>query len=347
MQMCQVAFLDDLESNLKRDAPATAELVSAWLDENMITFQHMAMSLAQHIPNIISIPTVFSPNASENVIAGLLQDIAMRLPSAHLTTPSTAQAMAQAMAPARCSLGSSVVHALHDLHSHFDFCEASGARLHGQRAAQQLHVQRFAATFIQAVWHGVVVRKKAKDLRTRRDAIFLISLHYARSRRARRLRRESRRMETDCASPNQAERHLAENMARRMALGRLRAARMREQRIEALKELQRNEGLKELKELNAMAQLIISVHALRWLSRSREAQLLSAQEAQKKLRKKAEEALAAPELDRAKVLIQRGALQRRMSAPTLMPIDMAIMAKANKTAAPFSSSQGLLTRTRA
>ena len=95
-----------------------------------------------------------------------------------------------------------------------------------------------------------------------------------------------------------------------------------------------------------MAYMIISVHALRWLSRSREAQLLSAQEAQKKLRKKAEEALAAPELDRAKVLIQRSS-QRRMSAPTLMPIDMAIMAKANKTAAPFSSSQGLLTRTRA
>ncbi len=348
MQMCQVAaFLDDLESNLKRDAPATAALVSAWMDENMITFQHMAMSLAQHIPNIISIPTVFSPNASENVIAGLLQDIAMRLPSAHLTTPSTAQAMADAIRlPARCSLGSSVVQALQDLQSHFDSCEAPGARLYGQRTAQQLHVQMLAATFIQAVWHGVVVRKKAKDLRTRRDAIFLISLHYAGSRRARRLRRESRRMETDCASPNQAERHLAENMARRMALGRLRAARMREQRIEALKELQRNEGLKELKELNAMAMLIISVHALRWLSRSREAQLLSAQEAQKKLRMKAEEALAAPELDRAKVLIQRSS-QRRMSAPTLMPIDMAIMAKANKTAAPFSSSQGLLTRTRA
>ena len=129
-------------------------------------------------------------------------------------------------------------------------------------------------------------------------------------------------METDCASPEQ----LVENMARRIAVGRLRAARMREQRIEALKELQRNEGLKELQELNAMAYMIISVHALRWLSRSREAQLLSAQEAQKKLRKKAEEALAAPELDRARVLIQRGALQRRMSAPTLMPIDMAIMA---------------------
>ena len=342
--MCQVAFLDDLESNLKRDAPATAELVSAWLDENMITFQHMAMSLAQHIPNIISIPTVFSPNASENVIAGLLQDIAMRLPSAHLTTPSTAQAMADAITlPARCSLGSSVVQALQDLQSHFDSCEAPGARLYGQRTAQQLHVQMLAATFIQAVWHGVVVRKKAKDLRTRRDAIFLISLHYGRSRRARRLRRErSRRMETDCASPEQ----LVENMTRRMAVGRLRAARMREQRIEALKELQRNEGLKELKELNAMAQLIISVHALRWLSRSREAQLLSAQEAQKKLRKKAEEALAAPELDRAKVLIQRSS-QRRMSAPTLMPIDMAIMAKANRTAAPFASSQSLLTRTRA
>ena len=150
-------------------------------------------------------------------------------------------------------------------------------------------------------------------------------------------------METDCASPKQ----LVENMARRTAVGRLRAARMREQRIEALKELQRNEGLKELQELNAMAYMIISVHALRWLSRSREAQLLSAQEAQKKLRKKAEEALAAPELDRAKVLIQRRALQRRMSAPTLMPIDMAIMAKANRTAAPFASSQSLLTRTRA
>ena len=155
-------------------------------------------------------------------------------------------------------------------------------------------------------------------------------------------------METDRrASAGQAERQLAETMGRQLAMARLREARRRAQRIEALKELQRNEGLKELKELNAMANLVIAVHALRWLSRSREAQLLSAQEAQKKLRKKAEEALAAPELDRAKVLIQRRALQRRMSAPTLMPIDMAIMAKANKTAAPFSSSQGLLTRTRA
>ena len=119
--------------------------------------------------------------------------------------------------------------------------------------------------------------------------------------------------------------------------------RLRPQRAKFNKEIL---VFKELQELNAMAYMIISVHALRWLSRSREAQLLSAQEAQKKLRKKAEEALAAPELDRAKVLIQRSS-QRRMSAPTLMPIDMAIMAKANKTAAPFSSSQGLLTRTRA
>ena len=81
------SFLDDLESNLKRDSPETAELVSAWLDENMITFQHMATSLAQHIPYIITIPAAFSPSASENIIAGSLHDVRPAV--------STAQRLAQ------------------------------------------------------------------------------------------------------------------------------------------------------------------------------------------------------------------------------------------------------------
>ena len=64
----------------------------------MITFQHMAKSLAEHIPYIITIPVAFSPDASENVIAGSLQDIAMRLNSAAEqrlgeATPSTTEAL--------------------------------------------------------------------------------------------------------------------------------------------------------------------------------------------------------------------------------------------------------------
>ena len=331
-QLCQMAsFLDDLESNLKRDSPETAELVSAWLDENMITFQHMATSLAQHIPYIITIPAAFSPSASENIIAGSLQDIATRLHSARLTTPSTAQAMADAsgtMTPARRrlgSLGSSVVQAIKLYHSHFDSCEAPGARLHGQRPAQQMHVVILAATCIQAVWHGVVARKRANELRTRRDATLLVSLHFARSRTARRLRRESMQMETDRrASAGQAERQLAETMERQLAMARLREARRRAQRIEALKELQRNEGNKELKELNAMANLVISVHALRWLSRSRAAQA-------KELRKRVLEAASSPELGRAKLLLQRRIVRRHMSAPTLQRrltlLDVSVVAK--------------------
>ena len=132
-------------------------------------------------------------------------------------------------------------------------------------------------------------------------------------------------METDRrASAGQAERQLAETMERQLAMARLREARRRAQRIEALKELQRNEGNKELKELNAMANLVISVHALRWLSRSRAAQA-------KELRKRVLEAASSPELGRAKLLLQRRIVRRHMSAPTLQRrltlLDVSVVAK--------------------
>lgn len=62
-----------------REAPSTAEIVGAWLDEHMITFDHLASKLAQHIPAIISIPSPFSVTASENQVAAVLEDIAGRL----------------------------------------------------------------------------------------------------------------------------------------------------------------------------------------------------------------------------------------------------------------------------
>ena len=69
--------LQNLETNLWR----TAELVSAWLEENMISFQHMANSLAVHIPAVLTLPVAFSPEASENSIIATLEDIAMRMHS--------------------------------------------------------------------------------------------------------------------------------------------------------------------------------------------------------------------------------------------------------------------------
>ena len=49
-------FLQKLETNLVRQAPATAEQVGTWLDQHVISFENMAQTLSQRIPTIITLP---------------------------------------------------------------------------------------------------------------------------------------------------------------------------------------------------------------------------------------------------------------------------------------------------
>ena len=57
------SYLQCLESNLYRDHPTNASLLASWLDEHLISFQHLAKTLADYIPAIITLPvSVWSRN---------------------------------------------------------------------------------------------------------------------------------------------------------------------------------------------------------------------------------------------------------------------------------------------
>ena len=86
-------FLENLEVRLRGEVPETAELVGAWLEENMISWKHMANSLAEVIPAVLTLPVAFSPSASENGIIATLEDIAMRLHCEDACTLGFAPAM--------------------------------------------------------------------------------------------------------------------------------------------------------------------------------------------------------------------------------------------------------------
>lgn len=292
----------------------------------MITFQHMAKSLAEHIPYIITIPVAFSPDASENVIAGSLQDIAMRLNSAAEqrlgeATPSTMEALrdgrrngrvssvigklvhkhqppqptlrGSATLEASQSRGSSVVEQIQAFRKG---CGAAHEKLdaqeHGKLAAQRLSILTLAATFLAAVWRGHTARQRTNEKRARRDAALIIKLH-ARLWRARRQRRASKQnlLAMEGASPENAKRQFVDVMGRTLAHARLRAgraAREREKRIAALKKLQQDDADHQNEDvIYSMALLVISVHVQRWRNVAR------ANAQVRKLQKAAEEAEAA------------------------------------------------------
>ena len=151
------SYLEDLETNLLRDSPATVELVSAWLSEHMITFQHMAYSLAEHIPCIITLPCAFNPDASENFMAALLEDIAERVCVDNLRTPSSTDVFGGIISRR---------------HRRRRTCAGSPTR--ARQSGSQFTVLVFAATVIAKLWRGNLARRRAENLRNVRDAIFII-----------------------------------------------------------------------------------------------------------------------------------------------------------------------------
>ena len=218
-------FLGDLEANLVRTAPATAELVGAWLDENMISFQHMAKSLAEHIPAVLTLPVAFSPGASENGIAATLEDIAMRLHCEHHVTFPPVTPKSSSTSSSRPSLGSVLVHSVQGFSK--EFSVSHGVHLHaaghGKRAAQRMSILTLTATFLTALWRGHLARQHTARMRGMRDASILIAFHVRGWRR-----RRNQHMAVAQEQEQKQEQSVASQMARQMALSRLRSARIKE-----------------------------------------------------------------------------------------------------------------------
>ena len=330
-------FLDKLETNLMRTSPATAELVGSWLDEHMISFQHLAKSLAEHIPAVLTIPVAFSPGASENGIAATLEDIATRLLCKHhVTFPPVIASTSSSGPRRRSSLGSLLVQSIQSFSK--EFSDSQGVldvAAHGQRAAQRMSILMLAATFITAVWRGCLARQHATELRIKRDACFLIAWHVRgwQRRRRQRMAAEQEQSPTENAAPEEAvKRQAAEAVNCQMALSRLRAARMRDQRMKQLKMLARMSSFEdrgdEVEYIDAMlSRIIIAVYARRWLNRratERAASRRQAAEAAAAAAAAEEERMRAvsmkpvamtPELRQAKEHMRNRRLERAKSAP--------------------------------
>ena len=317
-------FLENLEPNLVRTSPATAELVGSWLEENMISFQHMAKSLAEHIPAVLTLPVAFSPGASKNGIAATLEDIAMRLHCEHHVTFAPVMPKSSSSRP---SLGSVLVQSVQGFSKEFNVSQELPAAAHGKYAAQKMSILMFTATFVSAIWHGYLARQLAARLRVMRDASILIAF-YVRGWLRRRDQRTAVKQEqspTESVAPQAGALNWGVN--RRMALARLRAARMRDERTRQLKQLARmssneNNG-DELENSDTMfALLIIASYVQCWLNYRASARATSRRQAveeeaaaavaeEERLKKASMETIAiTPELHQAKQHLRNRRLER-------------------------------------
>jgi len=315
-------FLEKLETNLLRTSPATAELVGSWLEENMISFQHMANSLAEHIPAVMTLPVAFSPGASENGIIATLEDIAMRVHCDRcssglapvMTTPQVL--MPKIYSTRRPSLGSVLVKSVQVFSNSSAFLHAAA---HGERAAQRMSLLMLSTTFISSIWRGYVARQRTFHLRAMRDAAMLIAWHTREwlKRRRQRMAAEAEQEQSPTASEDQPG-ALDWGLSRRRALSRLREARMRHERAmqlrrQAMGSSDEDDG-DELQDADtAFALLIIASYARCWLGHHAAARAASRRQAleeeaaaavleEERLKKKAsmEPIAITPELHEAK-----------------------------------------------
>ena len=265
--------LQNLETNLWRTSPRTAELVQAWLEENMISFQHMANSLAEYIPAVLTLPVAFSPEASENGIIATLEDIAMRMHSERCSSglaPVTPKAlMPKIPSTSRPSLGNVLLKSVQVFSKGSALLHAAA---HGERAAHRMSLMWLSATFIAAIWHGYVARQRAFHLRAMRDAAILIAWHTREwlKRRRQRMATEAEHEQSEVREQSAGQPGALDwGLSRRRALSRLREARARDERAMQL----RRQAMGSSNEVDAYEQdadtafalLIIASYARCWL----------------------------------------------------------------------------------
>ena len=235
-------FLENLEVRLRGEVPETAELVGAWLEENMISWKHMANSLAEVIPAVLTLPVAFSPSASQNGIIATLEDIAMRLHCEDACTlgfaPAMPTASPQVLKPRlqsivergsnrRVSLGAMLVQSVQG------FSKSSGllhAAAYGELTSHKMSLLVLCATFISALWRGHVARTHAAHLRAVRDATILIAW-YARDW----LKRRRKHIAAEAEQEKEPHVALDWRLNRLRALSRLREARARDERVMQLR----------------------------------------------------------------------------------------------------------------
>ena len=269
--------LQNLETNLWRTSPRTAELVGSWLEENMISFQHMANSLAEHIPAVLTLPVAFSPEASENGIIATLEDIAMRMHSERCSSglaPVTPAISPQVLMPkihstSRPSLGNVLLKSVQVFSKGSALLHAAA---HGERAAHRMSLMLLSATFISAIWRGYVARQRAFHLRAMRDAAILIAWHTREwlKRRRQRMATEAEHEQSEVREQSAGQPGALDwGLSRRRALSRLREARARDERAMQL----RRQAMGSSNEVDsyeqdadtAFALLIIASYARCWL----------------------------------------------------------------------------------
>ena len=265
--------LQNLETNLWRTSPRTAELVQAWLEENMISFQHMANSLAEYIPAVLTLPVAFSPEASENGIIATLEDIAMRMHSERCCSglaPVTPKAlMPKINSTSRPSLGNVLLKSVQVFSKGSALLHAAA---HGERAAHRMSLMLLSATFISAIWRGYVARQRAFHLRAMRDAAILIAWHTREwlKRRRQRMATEAEHEQSEVREQSAGQPGALDwGLSRRRALSRLREARRRDERAMQL----RRQATGSSNEVDgyeqdadtAFALLIIASYARCWL----------------------------------------------------------------------------------
>ena len=269
--------LQNLETNLWRTSPRTAELVQAWLEENMISFQHMANSLAEHIPAVLTLPVAFSPEASENGIIATLEDIAMRMHSERCSSglaPVMPTISPQALMPkihstSRPSLGNVLLKSVQVFSKGSALLHAAA---HGERAAHRMSLMLLSATFISAIWRGYVARQRAFHLRAMRDAAILIAWHTREwlKRRRQRMATEAEHEQSEVREQSAGQPGALDwGLSRRRALSRLREARARDERAMQLRRQAMGSSIEvdayEQDADTAFALLIIASYARCWL----------------------------------------------------------------------------------
>ena len=171
-------FLKDLEANLYAQSPLDAKVVAAWLDAHMISFSHVATTLAAAIPNILTLPGAFSPNVSENHLAATVEDIRERLQhelglqerSAKVSSRRECLSGGAKKATRRGRVFKRAVSsedmAAIRVQSHF--------RMTQQR--RMFQKARRGCVLMQACMRGCAARKRTRELRRQRDALIVIIL---------------------------------------------------------------------------------------------------------------------------------------------------------------------------
>ena len=185
-------YLQSLESNLRRDAPAHAELLDAWLDEHMITFRHLQKTLADYIPAIITKPVPFEVDGSANQVAATLSDIARLLTDVQ-KTPTLKEAMQERWVPGRKSRrppsGSRNQRSQGLAMTKREAAAKIAAHYRMKKVLAAYHRLRWSALLISTVWRGHAARQYCKYLRLLRDATAIIFFHTRRWIKRRRAKR--------------------------------------------------------------------------------------------------------------------------------------------------------------